>query len=89
MSVDLTIVPQEAIRRGHRICESTGRPSSLKKAPINRSFFFAWFWIDQELPTTARSKIATILMIFIIGLTAGPAVSLYGSPTVSPVTDAA
>ncbi|KKS11144.1 MAG: hypothetical protein UU63_C0015G0003 [Candidatus Uhrbacteria bacterium GW2011_GWF2_41_430] len=26
--------------------------------------------------------------IFIIGLIAGPAVSLYGSPTVSPVTAA-
>ena len=27
-----------------------------------------------------------MFVIFIIGLTAGPAVSLYGSPTVSPVT---
>jgi hypothetical protein len=31
---------------------------------------------------------ATILVILIIGFTAGPAVSLYGSPTVSPVTAA-
>src|SRR3989338_3206946 len=31
---------------------------------------------------------ATILATFIIGLMAGPAVSLYGSPTVSPVTAA-
>src|SRR5688572_24177561 len=31
---------------------------------------------------------ATILIILIRGLTAGPAVSLYGSPTVSPVTAA-
>src|SRR6516225_7081028 len=31
---------------------------------------------------------ATMLMILISGLTAGPAVSLYGSPTVSPVTAA-
>ena len=31
---------------------------------------------------------ATMLMILINGLTAGPAVSLYGSPTVSPVTAA-
>ena len=31
---------------------------------------------------------ATRLMILISGLTAGPAVSLYGSPTVSPVTAA-
>src|SRR5881397_111918 len=34
-------------------------------------------------------RIATMLAILIIGLIAGPAVSLYGSPTVSPVTDAA
>src|SRR6266496_2419171 len=31
---------------------------------------------------------ATMLMILINGFTAGPAVSLYGSPTVSPVTAA-
>jgi hypothetical protein len=35
---------------------------------------------------TMRS--ATMLMILINGFTAGPAVSLYGSPTVSPVTAA-
>src|ERR1044071_978920 len=34
-------------------------------------------------------RIATRLVILIIGLIAGPAVSLYGSPTVSPVTAAA
>src|SRR3954466_12471301 len=34
-------------------------------------------------------RIATTLAILIIGLIAGPAGSLYGSPTVSPVTDAA
>ena len=33
-------------------------------------------------------KSATMLMILISGFTAGPAVSLYGSPTVSPVTAA-
>ena len=32
---------------------------------------------------------ATMLATLIIGLIAGPAVSLYGSPTVSPVTAAA
>lgn len=31
---------------------------------------------------------ATMFKILIIGLIAGPAVSLYGSPTVSPVTAA-
>src|SRR5205807_2627165 len=34
-------------------------------------------------------RIATMFATLIIGLIAGPAVSLYGSPTVSPVTDAA
>src|ERR671910_3377367 len=34
-------------------------------------------------------RMATMLAILIIGLIAGPAVSLYGSPTVSPVTAAA
>src|SRR6185437_13195639 len=36
----------------------------------------------------ASSNSATMLVILIIGFTAGPAVSLYGSPTVSPVTAA-
>src|SRR5215218_5161502 len=34
-------------------------------------------------------RIATMLATLIIGLIAGPAVSLNGSPTVSPVTEAA
>src|SRR6266480_3788521 len=34
-------------------------------------------------------RIATMFTTLIIGLIAGPAVSLYGSPTVSPVTEAA
>src|SRR5216110_1242517 len=34
-------------------------------------------------------KVATMFTTLIIGLIAGPAVSLYGSPTVSPVTAAA
>src|SRR3984957_7492444 len=34
------------------------------------------------------SNSATMLMILISGFTGGPAVSLYGSPTVSPVTAA-
>src|SRR6478672_11623494 len=38
---------------------------------------------------SGMSRIATIFAILIIGLFAGPAVSLYGSPTVSPVTAAA
>jgi hypothetical protein len=38
--------------------------------------------------TIGMIKIATIFATLIIGLMAGPAVSLYGSPTVSPVTAA-
>src|SRR3954449_9789486 len=34
-------------------------------------------------------RIATMFTTLIIGLIAGPEVSLYGSPTVSPVTEAA
>ena len=42
-------------------------------------------WIVAMIGTISS---ATMLMILISGLTAGPAVSLYGSPTVSPVTAA-
>ena len=38
--------------------------------------------------SNGTSSNATMLMILINGLIAGPAVSLYGSPTVSPVTAA-
>jgi len=38
--------------------------------------------------SSGTNSSATILMILISGLIAGPAVSLYGSPTVSPVTAA-
>src|SRR6186997_1324164 len=41
------------------------------------------------LTSSGMIRIATMLAILIIGLIAGPAVSLYGSPTVSPVTAAA
>ena len=33
----------------------------------------------------SQQQSATMFVILIIGFTAGPAVSLYGSPTVSPV----
>src|SRR6478672_4419110 len=42
--------------------------------------------VDHQSNGTSSS--ATMLMILISGLIAGPAVSLYGSPTVSPVTAA-
>src|SRR5476649_707912 len=43
---------------------------------------------QPEAGSKGTSNKATMLMILISGLTAGPAVSLYGSPTVSPVTAA-
>ena len=43
---------------------------------------------DEHYTINERINNATMLMTLIIGLTAGPAVSLYGSPTVSPVTAA-
>src|SRR3990167_6284891 len=43
--------------------------------------------LNYLMRSATRSR-ATMLRIFIIGLIAGPAVSLYGSPTVSPVTAA-
>jgi hypothetical protein len=50
-------------------------------------------WCQPRIPkavaySSGTSSSATILMILISGLIAGPAVSLYGSPTVSPVTAA-
>src|SRR5882757_3049880 len=41
-----------------------------------------------QLHNNGTNNSATMLMILINGLIAGPAVSLYGSPTVSPVTAA-
>ena len=43
---------------------------------------------DRSSYKSGTDKSATMLMILISGLMAGPAVSLYGSPTVSPVTAA-
>ena len=56
---------------------------------VQRSLAPAWRDPDREGPArAASSSSATMLVILIIGFTAGPAVSLYGSPTVSPVTAA-
>jgi len=45
-------------------------------------------YFDRENYMNGTIISATMLMILINGFTAGPAVSLYGSPTVSPVTAA-
>lgn len=49
------------------------------------SFLFLQCYYFINSPTISS---ATIFATLIIGLMAGPAVSLYGSPTVSPVTAA-
>src|SRR5262245_36420259 len=65
----------------------------LIKNPAGAGFFNS-VWNSDYAPgtmnfaTTATSRIATMFAILISGFTAGPAVSLYGSPTVSPVTAA-
>src|SRR4029079_13662258 len=46
----------------------------------------SYVWIET---ISGMIRIATMFVILLIGLIAGPAVSLYGSPTVSPVTAAA
>lgn len=48
---------------------------------------FSYISLTNYLKKGTRSK-ATMLATLIMGLMAGPAVSLYGSPTVSPVTAA-
>ena len=63
------------------LCPKRGK----EKAPANRGFARHVVAVAQS---SGISSSATILMILISGLIAGPAVSLYGSPTVSPVTAA-
>jgi hypothetical protein len=57
---------------------------TYKKSPLKNGLFCKSIKIYSN--GTIRS--ATMLIILIRGLIAGPAVSLYGSPTVSPVTEA-
>lgn len=47
-----------------------------KKAPVKTGAFSAFMKRDLYPASMASSKIATMLMILIIGLIAGPAVSL-------------
>src|ERR1700741_2988627 len=56
----------------------------LGERPLARTRRYPWIEM-----TIGMIRIATMFAILIIGLIAGPAVSLYGSPTVSPVTAAA
>ena len=64
-----------------------GGNEQQKRRPVGAPFSFRRTRADQRARVASRSS-ATMLVILIIGLTAGPAVSLYGSPTVSPVTAA-
>ena len=71
----------EAIGRGGRL------PAFRRRAPAGAGEGFS-LHVQAAADSAASSSSATMLVILIIGFTAGPAVSLYGSPTVSPVTAA-
>src|SRR5262249_35078036 len=60
----------------------------LRKSPGLSAGAFRVGRMAAQWARAASSNSATMLVILIIGFTAGPAVSLYGSPTVSPVTAA-
>src|SRR6201999_16719 len=60
------------------------KPTALRR--VHR--IIDWPGTLHQCAHVASSSSATILVILLIGFTAGPAVSLYGSPTVSPVTAA-
>src|SRR5439155_22677031 len=62
------------------------RPLVVRKCVAARPCARRQPWIET---ISGMTRIATMFAILIIGLIAGPAVSLYGSPTVSPVTAAA
>jgi hypothetical protein len=68
-----------APRRGHPklAAASQGAHRSCQRSPV----------ASQVM--SGMIRMATMLATLIIGLMAGPAVSLNGSPTVSPVTEAA
>src|SRR6185295_13137427 len=74
--------------RANRRRSLTSRRSQRKKPRSCDRGFSPWDLISAQCASTASSSRATMLVILIIGFTAGPAVSLYGSPTVSPVTAA-
>src|ERR1700716_321427 len=64
------------------------RPWKKKKPRGANRGVFVESYLAVQCARIASSKSATMLVILIIGLTAGPAVSLWGSPPVSPVTPA-
>ena len=80
-------------RRG-RLCRPGGEARPRPCAPERKRQRGGKHRFPREAPSriaaiTGMSRIATMFAILIMGLIAGPAVSLYGSPTVSPVTPAA
>jgi len=76
------------VGRVHRFHYNPIGSLNQKAPPYGGAFRLDFFGQLYAAAKMASSKIATMLMILIIGLMAGPAVSLYGSPTVSPVTAA-
>src|SRR5207249_1228210 len=82
----------ERMRRGHHESlggerfSRIGDKAEKKKGGRDRPSQKRRYRRHQTIKGTISS--ATMLMILMSGLTAGPAVSLWGSPTVSPVTAA-
>jgi len=66
----------------------TNRRTCKIKGPAKCGAFYVCAASSDQWIMNATSRSATMLSTLIIGLMAGPAVSLYGSPTVSPVTAA-
>src|SRR5207249_9504249 len=73
-----------SLRKRQILLEAHNDDGRLEGRPSSR---FAAYGERQVM--IGMIRIATMFATLIIGLIAGPAVSLNGSPTVSPVTDAA
>ena len=67
-----------ADRRRHliRLSKRAKNDSPNKKAPVLRPGLLRWFRLRSQCASTASSSRATMLVILIIGFTAGPDVSL-------------
>ncbi len=83
LSEELCCVNQNAPLSRGAVCLTLLIDCRIRATPLRQGFEGSHLY---NMSATISS--ATMLTILIIGLMAGPAVSLYGSPTVSPVTAA-
>src|SRR5204863_179364 len=68
----------EYLARAHGFFEERGAPAMVKRAPV----------LCRSVMTAGRIRSEIRFITLINGLSAGPAVSLNGSPIVSPITAA-